>query len=427
MADRQRIGLRQIRALQPNHAIWDSSVPGFGARRQQSAAVSYVLFYRNKEGRQRWFTIGRHGAPWTPETAREEAKRLLGEVARSADPASDKHTKRNAKTVEELCDLYFGDAKAGRLSTRRVQKKSSTLAVDYGRIERHIKPLLGRRVVTAVTREDIETFMRDVASGKTAGKTKTAKKRGLARVRGGNGAASRAVGLLGAIFTYAVRSRMRSDNPVHGVMRPADGKRDRRLSDDEYGALGRALSKAEKGKMWPPATAATRFLALTGWRSGEAMSLHWDEIDFPRRTVKLRDSKSGESVRPLSHAACDVLRSLTRSGSLVFPAARGSGDVILSGYKKVFKKITQLGDIPAEVTPHTLRHSFTSLAADLGYSEPVIAALVGHKGRTITSRYIHSADAVLLAAADAVADRTLELMGQQRPKARVVDLKQSAR
>ncbi len=62
------------------------------------------------------------------------------------------------------------------------------------------------------------------------------------------------------------------------------------------------------------------------------------------------------------------------------------------------------------MTPHVLRHSFASLAADLGYSEPTIAALVGHKGQSVTSRYLHSADAVLLAAADAVASRTAELM-----------------
>jgi len=58
-------------------------------------------------------------------------------------------------------------------------------------------------------------------------------------VRGGKGAANRAVGLLGAIFSYAVRRRMRSDNPVHGVMRPADGRRHRRLTDAEYEALAR--------------------------------------------------------------------------------------------------------------------------------------------------------------------------------------------
>jgi integrase len=436
MAIKQRIGLRQVRALQPGKTIWDLSISGFGARRQKGDAVTYVLFYRTKEGRQRWFTIGRHGAPWTPETAREEAKRVLGEVAHNADPAFDKRAKRNAKTVAELCDAYFADATAGRLLTRRkTAKKASTLAIDAGRIERHIKPLLGRRSVTSVTREDIESFLHDIAAGKTAGRTKTAKKRGLARVRGGKGAANRVVGLLGAIFTYAVRCRMRPDNPVHGVVLFADGKRERRLSDDEYRMLGQALRKAETAHIWPPAIAVARFLALTGWRSGEALGLRWDEIDLARRTAKLGDTKTGASMRPLSQAACDVLRSLTCSGELVFPATREANRdeksiahkdanriVIMSGFKKFFKRIATLGNLPPEATPHTLRHSFTSLAADLGFSEPTIAAMVGHKGRTMTSRYVHSADAVLLAAADAVADRMLTLMGE-RKSAAVIQLR----
>jgi integrase len=70
-----------------------------------------------------------------------------------------------------------------------------------------------------------------------------------------------------------------------------------------------------------------------------------------------------------------------------------------------------------------LRHSFASLAGDLGYSEPTIAALVGHKGHSVTSRYVHAADAVLLAAADAVANRTAELMGERKPEAEVVPLR----
>jgi integrase len=309
----KRIGLQQVRALKPGEIIWDPSFPGFGARRQRSAAVSYVLFYRTKEGRQRWFTIGKHGAPWTPDTAREEARRLLGDVANKIDPAADKRAARNAQTVSELCDLYFTDALAGRLMTRRrTTKKASTLVTDRGRIERHIKPLLGSRTVAAVTREDIEVFLHDVAAGKTAGKTKTAKKRGWAHVRGGRGTASRTTGLLGAIFAYAVRHRMRSDNPVHGVMRPADGRRNRRLSDAEYGDLGSALRAGDAAGVWPPAVAAARFLALTGWRSGEALTLRWDEIDLGRRTAALGDTKTGRSVRPLSRAACDVLRALPR-------------------------------------------------------------------------------------------------------------------
>ena len=421
MAVRDRIGLRQVRALKPGQTVWDASLPGFGARRQNSEAVSYVLYYRTGEGRQRWYTIGRHGAPWTPDTARDEAKRLLGDVAHKLDPAAEKRAKRNAKTVAELCDLYIADAEAGRLVTRRrAPKKVSTLGTDRGRVERHIKPLLGRRTVAAVTRDDIEAFMHDVAAGKTAGKTKTAKKRGLANVRGGRGTASRTVGLLGAIFTYAVRHRMRADNPVHGVIRPADGRRERRLSDDEYKALGKALRAAEAASMWPAAIAAARFLALTGWRSGEALGLRWDEIDLTRRTATLPDTKTGRSVRPLSHAACDVLRSLTRSEGLVFAATRGEGR--MTGFPKLWARIAKLGELPADVTPHTLRHSFASLAGDLGYSELTIAALVGHKGHSITSRYVHAADAVLLAAADAVANRTAELMGE-RKSATVVPLR----
>src|SRR5262249_1263682 len=425
MTARPRIGLRHVRSLRPGQTLWDSSLPGFGARRQNGSAVAYILKYRTAAGRQRWFTIGRHGAPWTPEMARAEAKRLLGDVVRKTDPAAEKRAARNAQTGSELCDIYFADAQVGRLVTRRrAPKKASTLGTDRGRIERHIKPLLGRRAVAGVTRTDVEAFMFDVAAGKTAGKTKT-KARGLARVRGGRGTASRTVGLLGAIFAYAVRHRMRLDNPVHGVMRPADGRRARRLSDDEYKAFGAALRKGAEAKVWPAAIAAARFLAIAGWRSGEALTLRWDEIDLARRTATLRDTKTGRSVRPLSHAACDVLRNLPRSGHLVFPATRGSGDVVMSGFKKLWKRIAKLGGLPSDVTPHVMRHSFASLAADLGYSEPVIAALVGHQGRSTTSRYLHSADAVLLAAADAVANRTAELMGDAQ-QAVVVDMARRA-
>jgi integrase len=395
--------------------VWDSAVPGFGARRQEGAAIAYILKYRTAEGRQRWYTIGRHGAPWTPYKAREEAKRLLGEAAKGGDPAVAKQTNRKAATVAELCDLYLQDAESGRLLTRRkIAKKPSTLATDRGRIERHIKPLLGRYKVAAVTREDIDTFMHDVAGGKTAERSKTAKKRGLANVRGGKGTASRTVGLLGAIFTYAQRHRMRADNPVRGVIRFADGKRARRLSDFEYMAFGTALRKAVADGFWPSAVAAARFIALTGWRSGEVLGLCWRELDVPRRTATLPHTKTGGSVRPLSRAACELLHELKSSAEtdLVFPATKGQG--IMTGFPKMWARFARLAVLPADVTPHVLRHSFASLAGDLGYSEPTIAALIGHAGRSVTSRYVHAADAALLAAADAVAEKTLELMGENK-------------
>jgi integrase len=427
------IGLREIRALGTDQIIWDSgkgAVAGFGARRRTGTSITYMLKYRTADGRQRWHVIGRHGSPWTPDTARERARELLGEIVKGADPSAEKQAARKAATISELCDLYLADAEAGRLLTRRnVAKKPSTLALDRGRIERHIKPLLGRMAVAAVDRADVERFMYDVAAGKTAVKAKTTKKRGLARVTGGQTAATRAVGLLGAIFTYAVRCRMRTDNPAHGVQRFADNQRDRRLNDQEYAVLGDTLRRDTDGPasnpeaIWPPAIAMTRFLLLTGWRTGEAAALRWSEIDLTRRTATLSDTKSGRSMRPLSHAACDALKTLPRvTGERVFPASRGGTETILH-YKKIWPRLAKLAGLPADVTPHTLRHSYASVAADLGYSEPTIAALVGHTGRSVTSRYVHAADAVLLAAADAVANRIIELLGDEKPAADVVPLR----
>src|SRR5947207_2518761 len=114
MADRKRIGLSEVRSLKLEGIVWDTAVPGFGARRQRGAAIAYFLKYRTREGRQRWHTIGRHGAPWTPDAARQEARRRLGEIVQGGDPAAEKHAARKALTIAELCDMYLADAGAGR-------------------------------------------------------------------------------------------------------------------------------------------------------------------------------------------------------------------------------------------------------------------------------------------------------------------------
>jgi integrase len=424
MTKRKRIGLRDIATLGPSQTIWDTDVSCFGARRQKSNAVSYVVFYRTAESRQRFHTIGRHGAPWTPETARKEARRILGNVASGKDPAGDKKKARRAESVSALCDLYFADAEAGRILTRRKKpKKSSTIATDRSRVERHIKPLLGLRSVASVTRADIESFMHSVAEGKTSVRAKTAKKRGLSIVRGGRGAATRTVGLLGSIFSYAVRQGMRADNPVRGVERFADGQRLRRLSEDEYALVGEAMRKAAADAVWPPAIAVAYFLVITGWRTGEAIGLTWREIDLTRRTAILGDTKTGQSLRPLSRAACDILNNLNKGSDLVFAATRGEG--LMTGFPKLWARMAKSVGLQRDVTPHVLRHSFASLANDLQYSESTIAALIGHKGRSVTSRYIHSADAVLLTAADAIAGHIVALMGMA-PVAQVIQLRQTA-
>ena len=77
-----------VERLPPNEWLWDTSVKGFGARRQNNG-VFYYLRYR-VGSRQHMRSIGRHGSPWTPDTARREAQQALGEVAKGRDPFAER-------------------------------------------------------------------------------------------------------------------------------------------------------------------------------------------------------------------------------------------------------------------------------------------------------------------------------------------------
>jgi integrase len=218
----------------------------------------------------------------TPEAARDAAETALAEVKLGSDPAALKSQKKREMTVSELCDLYLEEG--------TTTKKPSTLATDRGRIDRHIKPLLGKKLVTEVSHADVERFLRDVASGKTKADIKT-KPRGVARVRGGQGTASRTLGLLGGIFSFAVRRKLRNDNPVRGVERFKDRKGERFLSPQELAKLGKALNEVQKEGANSTAITIIRLLVLTGARKSEIVALKASEIDLAHACLRLGDSK----------------------------------------------------------------------------------------------------------------------------------------
>lgn len=95
----------------------------------------------------------------------------------------------------------------------------------------------------------------------------------------------------------------------------------------------------------------------------------------------------------------------------VFPAARGEG--AYTGTKRQAAEIFGAARI-AGASCHTLRHTYGSVASDLGYSDATIAGLLGHAGRGVTSRYVHRPDAALMSAAEAVSERIQSLL--QRDK-----------
>lgn len=404
----------KAKAQAKDYFLWDSELKGFGVKIANGGRKSYVCKFRVGTGRSaptRRMTIGAHGSPWTVDQARAEARRILGHVANGADPALEKQEAKKKINVAELCDLYLEHGTG--------TKKPSTIATDRGRIERHIKPLLGKKKVPEVTRADIKKFLRDVATGKTARDEKT-KLRGRAIVKGGKGAATRTVGLLGGIFSFAFDGGLINENPVRGVKRFPDKKGHRYLSHAELVALGQALDSAAMEGGNPFAIAILKLLIFTGARRGEIESLKWSEIDFEAGYLRLSESKTGQKAIPLNAGALAILDGVERieGSNYVFPAHRGASHYV--GTPKVWRSVRDLAGL-GDVRIHDLRHSFASIAVSGGASLPIIGALLGHSDSATTQRYAHLHDDPLKAAAESVGGRIAASLsgGTSQPVAKI--------
>ena len=432
--------------------LWDDDPRGLGIRIKPSGAKTFFVQYRSPvTDKKVRHTIGQYGR-LTLDEARIEAAKVLGAVARDHDPAREKRLARNqarinAKTMTEFCALYLRDAKAGLVTYRGRPKKASTLSVDEGRIKRHIVPLLGDMLIGDVTPNDVENFMHSVRLGETAVTVKTGP-RGIARVRGGEGTARRTVGLLGSIFSYAVRKGLRPDNPCRDVERSPDARHERHLSPGEYRSLAVAVEELRSLGVNPVPLDAIWLIALTGARKGEILSLTWPSVDFEGRALHLEDTKTGPQTRPIGRAALDFLADLKRNrttaeqaaresmdetarrefdenlSKLIFPAIRGEGGY--GGLQKIFEKVRESAEL-TDVTLKTFRHGFASVAGELHYSDVTIGAMLGHRSNTITGRYTHIVDPAVASAADRVSVLiAARMLNETEDAAKVVEFPRSA-
>jgi integrase len=397
---------RTVDAEQPaenEKFIWDDELPGFGLRVFPSGRKSYVVQYKigGRGGRTRRISLGSH-EKLTPDEARKRAKKLLAAVADGGDPATDRTEARRALSINDLAQLYLTEGPA-----EKPNKKASSWATDRSNIERHVIPLLGRRVVSDLTQADIAKFQADVAGGKSKADIKTGP-RGRAIVEGGRGTAARCLAVLGAMLQFAVGRKLIPENPAKGVPLLKGQKKERFLSEVEVATLAEAVSvMVAEQNLSPTAAAAIRLLMLTGCRKSEILSLRWEWVDAERGCLRLPDSKTGAKVVPLAAAAMELVSELPRNSVYVLPAAKGAGHY--TGLQKDWERVRDRARLPG-LRLHDLRHSFASFAVADGNTLFMIGKVLGHSQARTTEVYAHLADDPVRAVAERTAARIASAM-----------------
>lgn len=340
---RGRITKTAVDRLQPGGGwLWDNVVKGFGARRQVED-VFYYLRYRIN-GRQRMRPIGRHGSPWTPDTARTEAKRRLGLVAAGVDPFEKKEERPRAASFGHEVERYLA------------RKRPAMKPLSYEQIElhllKHAKPL-HRLPLTEIDRRTIALR--------------------LAEIETGSGAVSRnrVRSSLSAFFTHCVREGLLDLNPVSGTAKADEGRsRERVLTDGELAAILAALGADQFSDI-------VRLLTLTAQRREEIGGLRWSEVDFERSLIVLppeRTKNRREHAVPLSPQARAILERWPRGRDFVF----GHGAGGFSGWSRCKERLDQRVKFP-EWRLHDLRRTAATVMADrLGVLPHIVEAVLNH-------------------------------------------------
>lgn len=368
----RKISLAVIKDLTAGDEVRDSDLKGFGARCQVKTTTYFVM--TRIHGRLKRITIGRHGSPWTPETARKEASRLLLSIRTGQDPVRERDEKRQMAEPFETVAESFLELHGTKLKVRTRE--------EYARIiRRQLGPRFNGRPIADITAGDIA--------------------RAHASWRNTPRAANHALAVLSKVLNWAFQQGYRcpTGDICKHVQRYRENERERYLTDDELAKLGEALNKAESTEN-PVVVAVIRMLILTGARLSEMLTLRWEYVDLDRQILRLPDSKTGAKTIVLNAAAVDVLSGLHRlqGNPWVFPGHRHGSHLI--NLQKPWRQIRAAAGLE-DVRLHDLRHSFASIAVGVGGSLPLIGHLLGHTQAQTTARYAHVAASPAKQLADA--------------------------
>jgi integrase len=316
--------------------LWDQTCVGFGARRQTNKGIHYYVRYRHN-GTQTVRSIGRHGSPWTPDTARNEARRLLGIVASGFDP----HAK-----------LLTGEGFATTVDRYLERKRSlKSLAETERYLRGHASPL-HRLKLGEIDRRKIAALLGDVETSR------------------GPVSRNRLRSNLSAFFSWCVQEGLVDTNPVQGTgMASENGSRERVLTPEELRKLWRSLGDDEFSNV-------VRLLLLSGQRRNEIGKLQWSEVDLARKMIVLsptRTKNSRQHELPLSTQALAIIERLPRRNTTDFLFAK-RGFTNWDGAKQEL-------DARAGIAPwriHDLRRSAATYMGELGILPHVVEQALNH-------------------------------------------------
>lgn len=280
-----KVTKRAVDALQATGAtdfLWDDELRGFGVRITAAGVKSYVYQYRmgGREAPKKRATIGRHGSPWTPDSARTEAKRLALLVGQGIDPI-EKERERQRQVVDLAFDRYVPRFIDGHLKAAWKDWKAGERL-----LLKEAVPVLGSKPLPSIKRGDIAAVLDRMADRPAVARLAHATLRILFRWAEGRGDIER--------------------SPIDGMASPPGvPSRDRVLSDDELALVWRAA-----GGLGYPFGPMFRLLIATGQRREEAAALTWKELDRATATWTLpaaRAKNGSAHIVPLSRLAVAIL------------------------------------------------------------------------------------------------------------------------
>lgn len=216
----------------------------------------------------------------------------------------------------------------------------------------------------------------------------------------GPAAKGTAMETLRAVLRRARKEGWLLTDPMAAIPRYRAKRRTEVCSLRDLAALTYALDQADE---YGPTLDIIRLLILTGARVSEIAGLTWRECDLGSGIIRLEDSKTGPRDLVISKRAIAILdRQLNNHKSLVFPAERGRKSVSTRQVGKVFARVRDAAGLRDTITPHTLRHTWITMAKRAGVDADTIRRAAGHSNLAMTQSYMHGDTADLRHAAEVV-------------------------